>query len=88
VGGAGVLLVRRPIADVTLHDDQGRPVGRPLETAEGPLDCVEVVGVAHSHHIPVVTEEAGGDVLGEGEVGVALDGDLVAIVDPAEVREP
>ena len=34
-----------------------------------------------------IAEEARRDILGEGDAGVALDGDVVVVVDPAEVVE-
>src|SRR4029453_17919108 len=36
---------------------------------------------------PPVAHEAGRDVLGEGDVGVTFDGDVVVVVDPAQVVE-
>jgi hypothetical protein len=87
VGGAGVLLGRRTPGDVTLDDDQRRPVARLLEDAERPVEHLQVVGVADARDVPAQAHELGGDVLAEGEVGVPLDGDPVAVVDPAQVGQ-
>ena len=87
VGGAGVLLVRRALADVAVDDDQRRPVARLLEDAEGPVEHVQVVGVADARDVPAVADEARGHVLAEGQVRVAFDGDVVVVVDPAQVGE-
>src|SRR5262249_21144854 len=38
-------------------------------------------------HVPVITEEAGGNVLGKGDARTALDADVVVVVDPAEIVE-
>ena len=38
--------------------------------------------------VPAVRHEPRRDILGEGDVRVALDGHAVRVVDPAEVREP
>ena len=38
--------------------------------------------------VPAIGQEARGDILGEGDVGVALDGHAVAVVDPAQVGQP
>ena len=46
-----------------------------------------VVGVADALHVPAIGQEARRDVVAEGEIGVALDGDAVAVVDPAEIAE-
>ncbi len=65
-------------------------VGRSVvleERAESPLELVEVVGVADPGHVPAVGQETGRDVLGKGQRGVALDRDVVVVVDPAEVGE-
>src|SRR6476660_6972732 len=51
------------------------------------LDALDVIGIAYAQNVPPVAEEAGGDVLGEGDARVAFDGDVVVVVDPAEVIE-
>src|SRR5262249_1489181 len=82
-----VLLARRTVPDVAVEDDErGAPLGWPKDR-EGALDAVDVVGIANADHIPPVAQEARGDVLGEGNAGVTLDGDVVVVVDPAEVIE-
>ena len=50
-------------------------------------DQVEVVGVADPGDVPAVAHEAGGDVVVVGDLGVAVDRDVVVVVDPAEVVE-
>ena len=87
VGGAGVLLVGRAPADVAVDDDQGRPLALLEEVAEGAVEQVQVVGVAHPGDVPAVAQETRGDVLAEGQRGVPLDRDVVVVVDPAEVGE-
>ena len=65
-------------------------VGRPLvlpEDLERVLDAIDVVGVADPQDVPAVTEEPGRDVLREGDARVPFDGDVVVVVDPAEVVE-
>jgi hypothetical protein len=68
------------------NDERGPPLGL-AEHAEGALDEIYVVRVADAQHIPAVAHEPRRDVLGEGDLGAALDGDVVVIVDPAEVVE-
>ena len=58
-------------------------LGRP----QGATHLVEVVGVGHLDHVPAVGQEAGGDVLREGDVGVTLDRHPVGVVDPAQVGQ-
>ena len=87
MGGRRIDLVRRAIADVAVEDDQGRPaLGRPKDR-ERILDPLEVIGIADPQHVPVIGEKAGRDILGEGDARVALDGDVVVVVDPAEIVE-
>ena len=64
----------------------GTSVGAPegLDRLAQPLG---VVGVADVQHVPAIGEEARRDIVAEGQVGVSLDGDAVAVVDPAQVAE-
>ena len=82
------VLDRRAVADVAVDEDQRRALVLGLEDREGPLHLLEVVGVGDRRHVPAVGGEPRRDVLGEREVGVALDRHPVRVVDPAEVREP
>ena len=87
VRGAGVLLVRRAPADVAVDDDQRRPIVGGLEDVERAAEQIEIVGVADARDVPAVADEARRDVIAVGEGGVALDGDVVVVVDPAQVRQ-
>ena len=87
VGLRRVLLVRRTVADVAVEDDERGAALRLPEHLERVLDAIDVVGVADAQDVPAVGEEPGGDVLGEGDAGVAFDGDVVVVVDPAEIVE-
>ena len=87
VGPGRVLLVRRAEADVRAHRDQRGPPGLCLRGGDGRVDGVDVVAVGHLLHVPVVGGEARADVLGEGEVGGAVDGDVVVVVEDDELAE-
>ena len=50
-------------------------------------DRVEIVGVGHGGDVPAVGKEAGGHILGEGDVGVPFDRHPVGVVDPAQVGQ-
>src|SRR5437867_4126393 len=80
-------LVGRAIADVTVEDDQGRPAFGLAEHRECILDPLEVVRIADPEHVPVIAEEAGRNVLGERDARIALDADMVVVVDPTELIE-
>ena len=79
--------MRRAVADVAVDDDQRRAPLLALELLEGGGDQLGVVGVADPGDVPAVAHEAGGDVVVVGEVGFAVDRDVVVVVDPAEVVE-
>ena len=68
-------------------DDQGRPADLGLELLEGAREQRGVVGVADPQHVPAVALEAAQHVVAVGEGGVAVDRDVVVVVDPAEVVE-
>ena len=88
VRAAGILLVGRAVADMAVHDNQRGPVAGALKCSERPSEHFQIVRIAHPCHIPSVTDEAGGHVLGKSQSGVAFDGDVVVVVDPAEIGEP
>ena len=72
----------------------GRSVTAPAAVERGVQggDVLDVVGVAvgpvDGLHVPAVRLVARGDVLAEGDVGVVLDRDPVAVVDQREVAQP
>ncbi len=87
--GAGLL--RRAVGDLAVHHDQrrlaaGDAVLRPRLLEPLPQQ-VEVVGVRHLDHVPAIALEPAVRVLNEGELGRALDADLVAVVEPGQVGE-
>ena len=83
---AGVLFMRRAKADMTVDDDEGRDV-----VAAGQFnrlrEALAIVGVAHLPYIPAIGQKARGHIVAESQIGVAFDGDAIAVVDPAQVAE-
>src|SRR5437667_7241064 len=65
VGRAAVLLMRRAVADVAVHDDECGPVAGISKLIEGAGQRVEVVGIAYVSYVPAVASEACGDVFTE-----------------------
>ena len=63
---ARVLLVRRAVRDVSVNDDQSRAVVSLQEATICSREDLEIVRVAHSSHIPAVSDETRGDILTEG----------------------
>jgi hypothetical protein len=90
---ARVLLLRARPADDGLQDDERRLARLGLRGLDRVVERGDVLDVLSGllpvdHlHMPVVGLVAGLHVLGEGDVGVVLDRDLVAVVDRDEVAE-
>lgn len=90
---AGVLLGRRRPADDRLDDDERRLVVDLLGGLDGGEECfgvlVVLAGLLPVDDLDVPAERlvAGVDVLGERDVGVVLDRDLVRVVERDEVAE-
>src|SRR5215813_5816595 len=87
MGIARIVLVRRTVADVTMHDDQSWPILGVCKRLVGARQLVKVVGIAHRDDVPAIRCEARANVLGKGELRRALDRDLVVVVDPAQIGE-
>ena len=86
MGGVGEL-GRRP-SDVAAEDDHRRLVLDAHGAPERPVELVSVVGgLAQVLHVPVVGLEALGHVVAVGELGRAVDADVVVVVDVDEATE-
>src|SRR6266481_2966658 len=85
MGCGGVLLMWGTVADVAVQDEEGGAALRLAKHLQGMLDPINIVSVADPQNVPSVTQEPGRDVLGEGDSRVSFDGDVVVVVDPAEV---
>src|SRR5215471_7935523 len=72
---------------MAVKNDQSRPALGPAEDLKRILDVLEIVRIADAEHVPAICQEAHRDFLGEGDARVALDGDVIVVVDPAEVVE-
>ncbi|KAI3491949.1 hypothetical protein L1887_43658 [Cichorium endivia] len=87
VGGGEALLLGAE-ADGGLYADDRGLVGDLLGLVDGLVEALEVlVAVEDVRDVPSVGEEALLDVLGEGAGGVAVDGDVVVVVEGDEVAE-
>jgi len=85
MGFGPVLLVGAAVGQVRAgHDERGAGVS--LGGADGGGDALQVVSV-HALHVPAVGLEAPAPVLGEGQVGAALDGDAVVVVEVDELAQ-
>ena len=85
---AGVGLVRASVTDGRNGDDEAGTFEFVAGFAERGVDGGDVHAVDGADDVPVVGAEAGGDVLGERDVGIALDGDVVVVVEVDDLAEP
>ena len=85
---AGVLFVRRAVGDVAVHDDQRGPVRGVVERFERPRQHLQIVGVADPRDVPAICHEARGYVIAKRQRCVALNADVIVVVDPAQIVEP
>ena len=97
MGLARVLLRRRGVGDDRAQDDDGRLVRDLLALFDRLEQRVDVLGVlaavlragapVDDAHVPAVRLVTLGDVLGEGDVRVVLDRDVVLVIDEGQVAE-
>ncbi len=78
---------RRAVADDGLQHDQGGGGVIGLEGLDGAGEGLGVVGVVEVDDAPAIAFETLAYVLAEGQRRAAFDGDAVAVVDPAQVRQ-
>ena len=87
VSAAGVHLVWRGVADDGAQDDDRRLVDHCLCLLDSLLDRGDVLAALDVLNVPTVCLIASGDVLGQRDVGVVLDRDVVLVVEHDEVAE-
>ena len=80
-----VLLIRRTVSDVRPDDHERRAPRHGAGRRDYPVYLLQVVAVCHLKDVPAVRTEAVADVLGEGEIGRAFDGDAIRIVEDDEL---
>jgi hypothetical protein len=88
MGGGGVLLVRGTVPDVAVqHDERGTAL-RIFEDLESVLDPVNVVRIADPQNVPPITQEPSCDVLCKGNPRAPFNGNVIVVIDPAEIVKP
>ena len=87
VGFLGVLTVGSAPADVAVDDNQRWFVGGVAENIERLCHCHGVIGIGDMLDIPAITFETCADIFAECQAGVAFDGDVIVIVDPAKIGQ-
>src|SRR5208282_558945 len=83
-----VLLVRRAVTDMTVQHDESGPAFGLAENLERPFDAIHIVSIADAQDVPTVGQKTSRNILREGDVGVAFDGDVVVVEDPAKIVRP
>src|SRR5258708_38371197 len=82
-----ILLVRRAIADMTVHDNQSGAAVGGEETAIRSFQHLDIVGIRDAYDFPSVCQKSSGNVFGKCDIGMAFDRYAVTVIDPAQVRE-
>lgn len=79
------------VADAGMADDDGGFIRARLRLFDGGGEGLHVVRAGDEidvQHLPVLRRKARADVLAEGDVRVALDGDVVVVIEQDEFPQP
>jgi len=80
--------VGRAVADVAVYNDQLRTILDTERVVVSTGQRCQIVGIVDVLDVPAIGGEARGHIFVVCEIGVALDGDVVVVVNPAQVRKP
>ena len=81
-----ILLVWCPKPNMAIDNDHGRSSVFLLKGAEGPRQFFHIVGVIDIDHIPSVGSKTCAHIFTKRQCGLPLNGDLVIIVNPTQIR--
>jgi hypothetical protein len=70
-----------------IENNQRRAVFGLAKGGERVGNARKVVGIGDVQHVPMVGGKARGDVFGEGDTGLAIDGDVIVVVNPTKIIE-
>src|SRR5215470_4298624 len=88
VSAACILFVGCPVSDVTVDNDQRGAIFGVPERPESASQHLKVVRIANARNIPPVSKKARRNVFRERKGGIALNRDVVIVINPTEIREP
>jgi len=89
VGLGRILHVRAAVSDMRAELYHARPLVLGLGVIQGLFEARHIVAVAGDFpDVPSVGLEALGPVLGEGKLGLAVDADVVVVVDNDKIVQP
>src|SRR5215470_17757000 len=83
----GILLMRGAVADMAVQYNESGAALRVTESRKSVFDALDVVGVADAQNVPPVPQKPRRNIFRERDGGISLDGDVVVVIDPAEVVE-
>ncbi len=83
----GVVLVGTSVTDVRANDDQRRPRRLGLRRLDRTIQGGEIIDVRDVLHVPAIGLKPGTGIVAEGERGVALDRDVVVVVEADQLAE-
>ena len=83
-----VLLMRRAVAQMRAHADQGRTFALVAGRLQRAIERREIVAVGDLLHMPIIGLEPFAAIFGEGDVGARRKRDVVFIVKADELAEP
>ena len=81
----GVLFMRRTVADVAIHDDQGGPVCGLVERVERARQHRQVIGIGHARYVPSISHKASRNVLAERPIRRTIEGNVIVVIHPTEI---
>src|ERR1700746_639516 len=84
---ARVLTMRRTVADMTINDYDRWSARRARGIPERVLNATQIVGIPDASHVPSIRQKSPLHVFGERYIGFAFDGDVIVVIDPAQIIE-
>src|ERR1017187_1041919 len=84
----GVLPVRCPVSNVAVDNNELWTIANAERMTIGICQHIQIVRVVDVRDVPTIGFETSAHVLVEGQVRLALNGDLVVVVNPAQIRKP
>src|SRR5258708_1022580 len=79
--------IRAAVADMAANANQRRPARLGASVFDCACECVEVVGVLNRLGMPSVGLEPFAYIFGESDLGVAVDRDVIVVVEVDDVAK-
>ncbi len=72
---------------MAVHDDERGTVGGGVKRLERVAETIQIIGITDTQDIPPVTQESRRHIFRESQRRIAFNGDVVVVVNPAQVRK-